>query len=147
MLHNLNYRFISVDKNCQGILPLCFRLNKVSFVDIPIYDYIIPPAHIAPLARFVDLYDYICGIIGYISTFIVGNESTINVGNKSWRYIFLWISYNIFPQIQAITKIQPIKQQILLYCTSSSETTRFVDFIGKKPTNIGIILTITITIS
>ena len=91
-------------------------------------------------ARFVDLKkDYICGFIGYKSTFIVGNKSTINVGNKSWLYILSWIRYNIFPQIQTITNIQPIEQQILLYCSISSDTTRFVDFIGNKPTNLGII--------
>ena len=43
-------------------------------------------------------------------------------------------------------KYSKIKQQILLYCTISSETTRFVDFIGKKPTNLGIIITMTITL-
>ena len=26
-------------------------------------------------------------------------KSTIYVGNKYWRFIFLWISYNIFPQL------------------------------------------------
>ena len=31
--------------------------------------------HIAPLARFVDLYDKICVFIAYKSTFIVVNES------------------------------------------------------------------------
>ena len=108
-----------------------------------------PGIHIAPLARSVDLYDNICVFIAYKSTFIVVNKSTIYVGNKSWRFIFSEFCYNIFPQLQAITKIQPIKQQILLYCTISSETTRFVDFIGKKPTNLGIIIifiTITITL-
>ena len=40
--------------------------------------------HIAPLARFVDLYDKICVFIAYKSTFIVVNKSTIYVANKSW---------------------------------------------------------------
>ena len=58
--------------------------------------------HIAPLVRSVDLYDNICVIIAYISTFIVDYKSTIYVGNKSWRFIFSDFSYNIFPQILAI---------------------------------------------
>ena len=44
--------------------------------------------HIAPLVRSVDLYDYICVIIAYISTFLVDYKSTIYVGNESWRFIF-----------------------------------------------------------
>ena len=108
--------------------------------------------HIAPLARSVDLYDYICVIIAYISTFLVDYKSTINVGNKSWRFIFsdflgFQLEYiptnpgDLFSRILAriyshnyrrSPKYSKIKQQILLYCTISSTTHKICGFYRQE---------------
>ena len=67
--------------------------------------------------------------------------SPTNLGDLFSRIFAIIYSHNY----RRSPKYSKIKQQILLYCTISSETTRFVDFIGKKPTNLGIIVIITIT--
>ena len=107
--------------------------------------------------------------------------------HKSWRFIFSDFSQNIFPQLQAITKIQQNKTTNLVvlhhlfrdnkicgfyrqetnkswhhhhlyhYHHHQFQNTRFVDFIGKKPTkkptissetiNITIIIIFTLIIS
>ena len=59
-------------------LTFSFLMSLLMHVVIVVafgYHSVYLTTHIAPLARFVDLYDKICVFIAYKSTFIVVNES------------------------------------------------------------------------